>query len=357
MLRYKEVKNALIDEISYMKAGEKLKSRPCLCKKLDTSRATLDKAIKELEAEGYLYSQNGSGTYVKEGLGDVFSRANNWAVIVPNVMDAIYPGLVRGVENVAQQYGVNVILCNSDNNGEKQEQYVKRLISNGVDGFIIVPVICNTLEDNLKLYNRLREADIPFIFCNRSIEGVDAPVVTSNDFYGGYLATKHLIKQGYRKIAYIAKEKYKTSIDRCYGYISALLESGLEVDRKIISLENKGDLREKFYSMLAEDEKIDAVFCFNDRIAREFYNVAEQMGMKISEDIGVIGYDNDNFGSLLIPKLTSISYKNVEIGEMAASVLWKLIQKENLSDFQYYLFQPAILERDSCRGKKKGEGK
>ena len=238
MLRYKEIKNTLLDEISYMKAGEKLKSRPV--------------SVQETghDAGDAGQGDQGAGT----GRVSVFPErkrhlcpgtvqralhaGNNWAVIVPNVMDAIYPGLVRGVENIAQKHGVNVILCNSDNDGEKQEHYIKRLISNGVDGFIMVPVICNRLEENLKLYNRLTEAQIPFVFCNRSIEGIDAPVVTSNDFYGGYIATRFLIARGYRKIAYIAKEKYKTSIDRCHGYLSALIESGLEVNRKIISLEN-----------------------------------------------------------------------------------------------------------------------
>ncbi len=353
MLRYKEIKNALLDEISYMKAGEKLKSRPYLCRKLDTTRATLDKAIKELEREGYLFSQNGSGTYVRERFSGLSMQGNNWAVIVPNVMDAIYPGLVRGVENIAQKHGVNVILCNSDNDGEKQEHYIKRLISNGVDGFIMVPVICNRLEDNLKLYKRLTEAQIPFVFCNRSIEGIDAPVITSNDFYGGYIATRFLIGKGYRKIAYIAKEKYKTSMDRCHGYISALIENGLEVNRKIISLENGGQPGKKFLSMLEDGQEIDAVFCFNDRVAREVYGAVGQVGLRISEDVGIVGYDNDDFGNLLSPRLTSVSYKNVEIGEKAAEVLWKLIRKESKSDFQYYLFQPAILERESCRGKEK----
>ena len=77
------------------------------------------------------------------------------------------------------------------------------------------------------------------------------------------------------------------------------------------------------------------------------------MGLRISEDVGIVGYDNDDFGNLLSPRLTSVSYKNVEIGEKAAEVLWKLIRKESKSDFQYYLFQPAILERESCRGKEK----
>lgn len=353
MLRYKEIKNTLLDEISYMKAGEKLKSRPYLCKKLDTTRGTLDKAIKELEAEGYLYSQNGSGTYVRERFREISLKGSNWAVIVPNVMDAIYPGLVRGVENVAQKHGINVILCNSDNDGEKQEHYIKRLISNGVDGFIMVPVICRKLEENLKLYNRLMEARIPFVFCNRSIEGIDAPVVTSNDFYGGYLATRYLIDKGYRKIAYLAREKYKTSIDRCHGYISALIEQNLEVNRRIISLENEGRPGEKLFSLLQAGEEIDAVFCFNDKVAREVYAAVSRAGRRVSEDIGIIGYDNDDFGNLLMPKLTSVSYKNVEIGEKAAEVLWKLIHEEDRSDFQYYLFQPAILERESCRGKEK----
>lgn len=351
MLRYKEIKQALLQEISKYMPGERLPSRPVLCRKLDTTRTTLDKAIKELEKEGFLSSRNGSGTYVVGLTDSGLSPAGTWGVIVPNVMDAVYPGLVRGAENVAQHYGINIIICNSDNDSDKQEQYVKRLLCSGVSGMIIVPVVSNDIRVNFRLYNQLNSARTPFVFCNRSVEGINVPTVTSNDFYGGYLATKHLILHGYRNIAYLARLKYKTSIDRCQGYISMLMEENIPINRRLIRFD--ADIVQATRELLEGGEDLDAVFCFNDQVAEDCCQTIRNHGLRISEDIGIIGYDNTDICNRLPVSLTSISYKNYEIGEKAAKLLWGILNDEPLLDFEYYLFQPSIVERDSCKGPRK----
>lgn len=355
MLRYLEIKKILIDQIASMNPGDRLPSRSSLCNELLTTRTTLDRAIKELEKENLVSCQNGSGTYVVGMIEGTSPQAENWCVIVPNVMDDIYPSLLRGIENVAQEKGANVIICNSDNDGEKQDRYIKRLLASGVAGFIIVPVITGTVEMSYKLYGTLLASNIPFVFCNRGVEGIKAPLVKSNDFYGGYIATKLLIERGYRKIAYIAKLNYRTSMDRCQGYISALLGSGIEIDRNLIILPRYNEEANCFVNakrLMEENSSIDAIFCFNDDVARDIYRAVEDMGKKISQDIGIIGYDNTGFGAGLSTPLTSVSYKSMEIGEKAACVLANNIKGINpSSNFEYYLFQPSIVERESCKGK------
>lgn len=353
MLRYKEIKMKLLDMIGDCKANYKLPSRPALCVSLETTRTTLDKAIRELVDEGILTSINGSGTYVSALLDKQKESCGYWGVIVPNIMESIYPGIVRGIENVAQQYGVSITLCNSDNNADKQEHYIKRLMQSGVSGFIIVPVISNDVRENYRLYNQLTEAKIPFVFCNRSVEGITAPVVSSNDFYGGYIATKHLIEKGYHKIAYISRTRYKTSINRCHGYLSALMENNINIDRRIIILEEKDSPLAGYASMkrlLDEDLGIDAVFCFNDAISQGVYQAVIESSRRISADIGIIGYDNSDISEISRPKLTTLAYKNVEIGQKSAELLWKMINHQPLSEFNYYLFQPSIEIRESCLG-------
>lgn len=362
MLRYKEIKIKLTEMLSIMHEGDKLPSRPKLCEQLDTTRATLNKAIVELVEEGLLTTANGSGTYVSSVIGRSRENEGNWGVIVPNIMDAIYPGIVRGIENVAQRYGASITLCNSDNNAEKQERYIQRLIRSGVSGFIMVPVIQHEIQESSRLYESLMKTHIPFVFCNRSVIGVRAPVVTSNDFYGGYIGTKHLIEKGYRKIAFISKTKYTTSENRCHGYLTAIMESNLEIDRKKIILEDRAlsdsDEPAGYRSMkklLELDDDIDAVFCFNDSVAVGVYKAIQEAGKRVSEDIGVIGYDNTiQICEQLSPSLSSLSYKNMEIGQKAAEVLWKQINHQPISEFDYYLMQPSIVERESCRGKCSG---
>ncbi len=342
MLKYQKIKKQLLDSILQMMPGDRIPSRPELMVRLSTTRATLDKAIAELEADGYLFSRTGSGTFVTSLTESTVQQIQTWGVIVPNVMEEIYPGLVRGAENYAHEKSINLILCNSDNDPRKQEMYIRRLIASGVSGIILVPVISTDILEMYRLYNQLIETHVPFVFCNRSIEGINVPVVASNDFYGGYIATKHLLSKSYSRPAFVAKKKYKTSIDRCQGYLSALLEKGSEINRNAIVFDAKGKI-----SKLLTDEKIDSIFCFDDSLAEECYSACHDAGLSIPEDIGIIGYNNTSICEALTPQLSSVSFMNVEIGEKAAELLMKMIRKDYTSDFDYYLFQPSIKSRES----------
>jgi DNA-binding LacI/PurR family transcriptional regulator len=357
MLRYKEIKNILAMEIAKMNINDKMPSRSDLCKKLDTAKATLDKAINELMAEGVLYARGGSGTYVAGGNEELPIHNGNWGVIVPDVMESFYAELVRGVENVAQSHGINVIICNSDSDFEKQEQYIKRLKHSGISGFIIVPVLSPDKQDNDRLYSLLTQLKIPFVFSNRNAEGINAPVVACNSFYGSYIATKHLLEKGYRNIAYIAYQKFRTSIDRYQGYISALMEYEIEINQKIIAIEDRSHSHtygyEAMKNILALGQSVDAVFCFNDKVARAVYQAIAEAGLRISDDIGVIGYDNTDICEKCAPAITSVTLNNLAVGIKAAEVLYKLTNKEDLSDFYFYLIKPNIVVRESCLGLKK----
>lgn len=342
MLKYQKIKKQLLDSILQMSPGDRIPSRPELMNQLSITRATLDKAIAELENEGYLSSKTGSGTFVTSLTENQIQHIQTWGVIVPNVMEEIYPGLVRGAENFAHKEGINLVLCNSDNDPRKQEMYIRRLIASGVSGIILVPVISTDILEMYRLYTQLLETHVPFVFCNRSIEGINIPVIASNDFYGGYIATKHLLSKGYARPAFIAKRKYKTSIDRCQGYLSALLENNIEINRKAIVFDAKGKI-----DTLIRNEDIDSIFCFDDSLAEECYDACRKADLSIPDDIGIIGYNNTSICEALTPALSSVSFMNVEIGEKAAEILMKMIRKEYTSDFDYYLFQPSVKERES----------
>jgi DNA-binding LacI/PurR family transcriptional regulator len=359
MLRYKEIKNMLTVEIVKMSTNDRLPSRPELCKRLDTTRTTLDKAINELVTEGLLYSRKGGGTYVA-GAGDKLPIhvGQSWGVIVPDVREALYAEIVRGAENVAQSYGINIILCNSDSDFEKQEQYIKRLNHFGVSGLIIL-LVPNRIEENFCLYRQLTELKVPFVFCNRNAEGFPALVVASSDYYGAYIATKHLLDRGYCHIAYISHRKDRASFDRSEGYILALMENKIEVDREIIAIKEHPQPQlfgyETMKKFLISGQSVDAVFCFNDSIAQGAYQAITELGLTASDDIGVIGYDNTDICEKLTPAVTSVSWKGLEAGAKAAEMLYKKISGAALSDFELYLFKPELVVRDSCLGPKKAD--
>ena len=268
-----------------------------------------------------------------------------------------YSKVVRGVEDVAQRYGINLILCNSDYDFDKQEQYIKRLNHSSVSGFILVPTMSKGIGDSNRLYDQLAELKVPFVFCTQNADGINAPVVSSNNFYGGYIATKHLLEKGYRNIAHICLYKNRTNFERCHGSGAALLEHGIEVNREIIAFDEKSQSPllgyEAMQKVLASGQSVDAVFCLSDDLIQGVYRAIAEAGLRISDDIGVVSYNNSDICEKLTPPLTSVAFKNLEVGTKAAGILYRQISGETLPDFEVYLLQPDLVVRDSCLGLKK----
>lgn len=355
MLRYIQVKNELRKLILSMNPGDVLPSRPALCKKLDTTRMTLDKAIKELKKEQLLRSVPGSGTYVTNVLEGYSDEFENWCVIVPDVLEEIYAKLIHGIKSFTNGRGINLILCSSDNQIDRQESYIQQMLSTSVKGFVIIPTVCNDLNVMSRLYTLFEAIHTPFVFCNRSIAGINVPVISSNNFYGGYTAVKHLIQNGYSRIAFVSNVRYSGSIERCHGYLGALQEEGIEVKRSRIIIQSN-DICEDYgytaiHKLLENEPDIDAIFCHSDRVALSAYRAIKEVGLRVGTDIGVIGYNCSAVGETVSPALTSMNYGIEVIGRKAAEILWNMTHgiKQNF-EFNYYLYQPQLLIRQSCLG-------
>ncbi len=359
-LLYKKVKQQILEEIKDMKENSRLPSRTDLLVKYDVTRTTIERAISELIGEGILYAKDGSGTYVAAG-GIKNSRNNgwydkggitDWAVILPNITHDTYPGILRGIEDVANKHEINVIICNTDNYTEKQEQYIKKLIKSNVNGLIIVPAIIGEIDT--RPFNSLRKNRIPFVFCNRGIGEIDVPKILSNNFYGSYLATRHLIETGYKSIAFISRPYYSIASERYQGYLAAINESGIQLNEKLVLFEKSfNEDRPGFDSTLSLFESgvgFDALICFNDIIAKGAYDAVVTMGKKPGRDVGIVGYDNTAICDRLPIKLTSVSFKTYEIGKAAAEMLHKIINKEESSDSnKSVILQPELIVRQSSR--------
>jgi len=224
-------------------------------------------------------------------------------------------------------------------------------------GLIIVPAYCLDITKDYVLYNRLMQHKIPAVFCFRGIDGLNnTPLINYNNFYGGYVATKHLVQKGYRHIAYMAQYMLRTSLDRYQGYIAAMVECGLEINRDAVVLETKNDDHPYGYSdmcrILREDYPIDAVFCHADCLVPAVYQAVRDCGKRISDDVGVISFDNEDICISETPKITSLGGKDTEIGSKAAETLCRMIDGEHMP-VPFYLMQPEIVERQSCLGPKR----
>lgn len=348
------LKQELIARFQLLGENEKIPSRAALQNRYRVCRATVDKAINELIAEGYLYSVKGSGTFVTSSLSNlsVNGDVESWGVVVPNIAQDICPAFLRGIENFASKHSINTIICNTDNDPKRESDYLLRLAASAVSGIIVIPTIIPGTTNSY--YKLIREKKIPLVFCTRLVEGTPSfPFIASNDFHGGYLATTHLIKKGYERIGFISRYFYRTSLDRFLGYCAALSEYHMErfPEYCTFNLPNLNTDIERFYLTVQKSSRPpDAFVCHNDHIAVSLYDVIKKHHLRISAQVGIVGYDNTDICEFLTPKLTSVDFKNYEMGKRAAESIFQLSRNQYQSS-EIQVLQPELIIRESCQGK------
>ena len=353
MSKYQKLKAKLLQEIALKAANEKMPSRPSICARYDLSRATVDKAFNELISEGWLYTVKGGGTYVsREATAMAEQEMMTWGVVVPDIAEDICPELVRGIEDFAEGKGINVILCNSDNDAEKEKSYLYRLQKAGARGILVIPAI--DTQVNREVYDELLKSKIQIVFCIRILpEFFGCPSVVVNDFYGGYIATKHLMNQGYKKISFVSRYIYQTSANRFLGYSAALMEVGCPIvsEHVICCVDNYS--REKLSGMIEQmlnsPNPPDAFFCHNDTIAVEVSKVIKRLGKRIPEDIGIIGFDDTRISETNHPPLSTISFGSYELGRKSAQFLYDAIVKPQAGTHSLDVCLPKLIVRKSTQ--------
>ncbi len=330
--RYHQVKRRILDFIEEMPLQTRIPSRNELVRDLGVSRTTIDRAISELIGEGYLYARDGSGTYVArhEGAGLPANAAmRSWGVLLPDLRHYTYPGILRGIEHVGFENGVNVIVGNIENQAARQTTYLRNFLKSRIDGVIIVPARPNPaegLEERLAtMLRELADAGIPFVFCNRNTSGIDAPQVLCNDFHGAFLGARHLLEQGYRRIAYIAHPRYAISLNRYMGYASALAIAGIAEDETLVAFSESWDFEAPGHlelgRMLDGPNPPDAVVCFTDMIAKGAYRAVCERGLVPGRDVGIVGYDDSMVCVSLDVPLTSVKIHSYDMGRRAGELL------------------------------------
>lgn len=345
---YQEIKQTLMEEILALPADTQIASRASLMERFGVTRTTVEHAIGELIAEGYLYALNGSGTFVSRNMPSRVNRSKSLGLLLHSITKDVYPGVLRGFEDVCSAGGYTAMICNTDNEPEKQTAALEKLMLTGVSGVAIVPTI---MPANQSPFERMREMKIPFVFCNRIPAGILAPLITSNSFYGGYIATKHLLDCGYRRIAFFSQVNYSTAIERYQGYEAALSEYGLPADKSLFVCGVK-DNDEEATSRLANglvtrEDRPEAVFCFNDRVTQTLYRACRQHNIVVGRDIAVIGYDNSEVCEYLDVKLSSIHFRPYEIGARAAETLINMLMGADIPPTYIDVLRPELILRES----------
>jgi len=265
--------------------------------------------------------------------------------ISPNLTDPVFARIIESAQAEARRLGF-FILIGSASTVEEVKPLLDELLNRRVDGLIVL----NARDDErYKLLVPLAEAGSPIVYVKNS--PVEEPVssVRCDDIKGGYLATKHLLDLGHKKIAIIlGPENEQCTSERLEGYQKALAEAGLTISDNLIvkgnwSSQSGSGAVEK---LLSRSENFSAIFALNDRMAAGAIRSIREAGYHIPEDYSVIGYDNGPLASLIDPPLTTIQQPLEHFGEQAANILIKSIRETNHKPIDICI-TPELIRRNS----------
>ncbi|MDD5597857.1 MAG: GntR family transcriptional regulator [Victivallaceae bacterium] len=337
-----------------MKPGSRLPSVGELKKKYSLSQATIDKAYSILAKKGYISSARGKGTFVKTT--EAIEQGSNGLIglIIPRVYGSILGNIAESIEqNLSRKGKYHTILCNSYENPAKEGEYIKDLIQKDVSAIVLFP---GHRIESVSNVSFLLRASIPsIILCE--IAGTDADVIEDDKVLGGYLATSHLIELGNRDIAFIAGKFDVAFPFRFAGYRKALAEYSLKYDPALVKVtpyNRSVDVKNMLKELLVVKKKPSAIFGINDQTAIEIIEYLLEAGIKVPDDIAVVGYDNlHNCGTSRIP-ITTVATPIEKIGKKVAALIdRKIISKDFSSGKIKTKFKPQLIVRDSCGSKLK----
>lgn len=267
-------------------------------------------------------------------------------VIVPN-LDYVLASMVRGIDEVALEAGYTVMVCQSNESFGREIVNTRRLLDSLVDGLIISVSSETKVFDHFK---KIQEKKMPMVVFDRVTHDLVAPSVRIDNKDGGFQATEHLIEQGYKRIAILAGPKnLEISNSRLEGYLSALKKYKMKVDNDLII---HCDFNQDYAyiatrELLAMKKRPDAIFTISDRMAIGAMLAIKEKKLRMPEDIGLVGFNNEPVTGLVSPGISSVDQPAFELGKVAAKLFIETIHNnEDMSGVEEVL-KPKLVVRES----------
>lgn len=303
------------------KAGDKLPTEKEMCDELSISRTTIRRALQDLQEQQVLYKIQGSGTYV--GSKPIEKTPN--APIVPMVLSRAssvsrFIEFVQGAESYLSEKSYFLSLHVANESAEEERHIINRLIEQDFRYILVSPY---TSEVNVDFYFNWIQQGIHFVFIDILPNGLNGNLVTSDNVTGGYLATEHLIAQGYRRVAFFSSKTIteSTIIDREAGYDMAMRAAGRPIEPSLkIFFDYTRSAATPILEAMQSPQPPDAFFAVNDVTATYLFGQLEKIGYRVPEDVGIIGFDNLKMAFENRVSLSSIDQNFYKLGYEAAKM-------------------------------------
>lgn len=297
----------------------------------DQVRSKVEAAIAEL---GYVPSGVARSLRVR--------ATGTLGLLLPNASNPYFAELARGIEDHAERNGYSVILCNSDDDIDKQLRYLRVLLERRIDGLIVA-----TVASDAAFAEALANLRVPLVLVDRSLDGVDADQLRVDHEQGAYLATRHLLELGHRRIVCIGgPASTQVAQLRAAGYQRALAEAGIEAKAVVDCPFTSPAGHAAAQTLLSAELRPTAIFAGNDMIALGVLRAAAERGLQVPQQLSVVGFDDIEVSRYLHPALTTVGQCIGQLGEQVAARLLERIRTPGLAVSQQ-LIEPILVLRES----------
>ena len=308
---------------------------------LDIGEATRERVLKRMKELNYQPSLHAQGL----ASGHSFMVG----LIVPDLVHAFFSEVAKSLSGVIRKRGFGLVISSSNDDEKLEKEEIAMMVRRRVDVLIVA-----SCQEAAKGFDEIAR-EVPLILLDRKFKGLDASFVGTDDVLVGEMATDHLIKMGYRRIAHIGGKKTSTSLGRLQGYKNSLARHKIKVPDTYTVHRKRSDEsgdttgRHAMEKLLKLRPRPDAVFCFNDPAAIGAMNAILAAGLSIPRDIGVIGAGNIRYAESFRVPLSSIDVSSVSLGENAGSLALQLADSKNAASPTSVIIQPKLIVRDSSK--------
>lgn len=352
--KHERLKECLLNEImaGRLKAGDALPSENYLIETLGVARNTVRHAMASLESDGLIRRVQGKGTFVES---DVRRKVQHGldilALVVPETRAGFYPSLLHGFEIAAGDIHHQAVICSTDNNVERQANLILQLMDKNVGGVALVP----TSEPQTPAFQirQIQERGIPVVFCHRRVEDVSAPLLSLPFRESGYLAGKALVERGHRRVAFFTNAWSRWTPLYEEGFREAMRAGGSDVAVESVVV---GD------SIFVEEERVmaalqqvftkpnvpTAIFASFDALAEMIYLLLPRVGLRVPEDVSLIGEGGTWREGAITRRLTSVVIDEIATGRKAVSLLDEMRRGDRpLDDDEEFILELDIFEGET----------
>jgi LacI family transcriptional regulator len=363
--KHRAISRQLATEIvggKYRQTG-RLPSEAQFVKRFGVSRPTVGRALKDLQEQGFIERRQGSGTYIRTDRGD--TRDSRTAIpqlgmIVPSLRHTeIFESICGELASLARvnDYGLwwgaaTSPVMESKMTVEEAESLCASFIEHGVKGVFFVPFEHQADREaaNRRITERLRQAGIPVILLDRDIGAFPNrstyDLVGVDNYAGGYQLAEHLIKLGARRLGYVMRPLTASTVDaRIAGARIAMLDYGLEAPQPFVHSGDPADL--KFVRSFAQSRQLDAVLCTSDHLAAQLLQTLTRIGIRVPQDLRLVGFDNVRFASLLTIPLTTMEQPCRDVAITAFNAMCERLKNPTLPP-RTLMLTPRIVVRETC---------